>query len=42
MHDKPDPTLHHARQLRLAARTLLAAIKREHPEIVQHLTKKAA
>lgn len=42
----PDPTLHHVRALRLASRNLLAALKREHPHIIAHLTgqtiKKAA
>lgn len=40
--ERADPALQHVRALRLASQTLLAALKREHPHIVQHLTKKAA
>ena len=40
--NQPDPTLFHARQLRVASEALLTALRREHPHIIQHLTKKAA
>ncbi len=36
----PDTTLHHVRALRLASRNLLAALKREHPRIIDHLTNR--
>lgn len=43
--NSPDPALFHARQLRIASEALLTALRREHPEIIKHLTnttKKAA